>query len=127
MDKNSQEIDAIIRLHNGKYGLVEIILGAHMADDAAKNLLRFAEKIDTKHAPAPRANSFEGIQSTEEMPLLTDIARTPQIVHPTSYLVHRQTPSAPAPSFLMVLTGVGTYAYRRDDGVLVVPLSTLRP
>ena len=73
MDKNSQEIDAIIRLHNGKYGLVEIILGAHMADDAAKNLLRFAEKIDTKHAPAPRANSFEGIQSTEEMPLLTDI------------------------------------------------------
>ncbi len=54
-------------------------------------------------------------------------ARTPQIVHPTSYLVHRQTPSAPAPSFLMVLTSVGTYAYRRDDGVLVVPLSTLRP
>lgn len=30
------------------------------------------------------------------------------------------------PAFLMVLTGVGEYAYRREDGVLVVPLSTLR-
>ena len=83
LDKNGLEIDAIIRLRNGKYGLVEMKLGAHMADEAAKTLLRFAEKIDTKHAPAP--------------------------------------------SFLMVLIGVGTYAYRRDDGVLVVPLSTLRP
>lgn len=31
----------------------------------------------------------------------------------------------PAPSFLMVLTG-GEFAYRRDDGVLVVPLACLR-
>ena len=83
LDKNGLEIDAIIRLRNGKYGLVEIKLGAHMANDAAKTLIRFAGKIDTKHAPAP--------------------------------------------SFLMVLIGVGTYAYRRDEGVLVVPLSTLRP
>ncbi len=31
------------------------------------------------------------------------------------------------PSFMMVLTGVGQYAYRRpDDGVLVVPISTLK-
>ena len=31
------------------------------------------------------------------------------------------------PSFLMVLTGVGQYAYRRpSDGVLVVPIGTLR-
>ena len=29
------------------------------------------------------------------------------------------------PSFLMVLTGVGTYAYRREDGVIVVPISLL--
>lgn len=29
-------------------------------------------------------------------------------------------------SFLMVLTAVGRYAYRRDDGVLVVPLGCLR-
>ncbi|MBQ9482239.1 MAG: ATP-binding protein [Clostridia bacterium] len=31
-----------------------------------------------------------------------------------------------APSFLMVLTGSGNYAYRRRDGVLVVPVTTLK-
>lgn len=30
------------------------------------------------------------------------------------------------PSFLMVLTAAGDYAYRRDDGVLVVPIGSLR-
>lgn len=30
-----------------------------------------------------------------------------------------------APAFKMVLTGIGKYAYRRDDGVLVVPVGTL--
>ena len=31
-----------------------------------------------------------------------------------------------SPSFLMILIGVGTHAFQRKDGVLVVPLSTLR-
>lgn len=31
------------------------------------------------------------------------------------------------PSFMMVLTGIGTYPYRRDDGVFVVPIGCLRP
>ena len=31
----------------------------------------------------------------------------------------------PAPSFLMVLTGVGVFSYPREDGVFVVPISTL--
>ncbi len=31
-----------------------------------------------------------------------------------------------APSFLMVLTAVGDYAYRRDDGVYVVPIGALK-
>lgn len=31
-----------------------------------------------------------------------------------------------APSFLMVLTAVGEYAYRREDGVLAVPIGTLK-
>ena len=31
-----------------------------------------------------------------------------------------------APSFLMVLTGIGDYAYRRNDGVYVVPIGCLR-
>lgn len=30
------------------------------------------------------------------------------------------------PAFLMVLTGVAPYAYRRTDGVIVAPLSTLK-
>lgn len=36
------------------------------------------------------------------------------------------TSRMPAPSFLMVLTGVGRYAYRRPDGVSVVPIGSLR-
>ncbi len=32
-----------------------------------------------------------------------------------------------APSFMMVLTGTGQYAYQREDGVLVVPIGCLRP
>ncbi len=31
-----------------------------------------------------------------------------------------------APSFLMVLTGIGRYAYRREDDVLVVPIGSLK-
>lgn len=31
-----------------------------------------------------------------------------------------------APSFLMVLTGIGDYAYRRQDGVCVVPIGCLK-
>ena len=30
------------------------------------------------------------------------------------------------PSFMMVLTGVGTYAYRREDGIYVVPIGCLK-
>lgn len=36
------------------------------------------------------------------------------------------TAKMPAPSFLMVLTAVGRYAYRRKDGVCVVPITTLK-
>ena len=32
----------------------------------------------------------------------------------------------PSPSFLMVVTGMGNYAYRRKDGVLVVPITALK-
>ena len=32
-----------------------------------------------------------------------------------------------SPSFMMVLTGIGDYAYRRDDGVYVVPIGCLKP
>ncbi len=31
-----------------------------------------------------------------------------------------------APSFLMVLTGTGDFAYRNSDGVYIVPITTLK-
>lgn len=37
------------------------------------------------------------------------------------------TTKMPNPSFLMVLTGIGQYAYQREDGVLVVPIGCLKP
>ena len=31
-----------------------------------------------------------------------------------------------APSFLMVVTGTSPYAYQREDGVYIVPITTLK-
>ena len=31
------------------------------------------------------------------------------------------------PSFLMILTAQGNYAYRREDGVYIVPIGCLKP
>ena len=36
------------------------------------------------------------------------------------------TTKMPNPSFLMVLTGIGDYAYRRTDGVYIVPIGCLK-
>jgi predicted AAA+ superfamily ATPase len=36
------------------------------------------------------------------------------------------TDKMPAPSFLMVLTGIGAYSYQRKDGILVVPIASLK-
>jgi len=38
----------------------------------------------------------------------------------------RQLAEMKDPSFLMALTGTGAYAYRRKDGVYVVPIGCLR-
>lgn len=37
------------------------------------------------------------------------------------------TTKMPKPSFLMVLTATGNYAYRRKDGIFVVPIGCLKP
>lgn len=85
LDRNGREVDAIIRLRNGRYGLVEIKLGGDLqsVDEGAANLIKFASLVNTDRSPAP--------------------------------------------SFMMVLTGLGQFAYRREDGVCVVPLGTLKP
>lgn len=82
-DKNGLECDAVIHLHNGSYGLVEIKLGgSKLEEEGAKTLKELAGKIDTVRMKVP--------------------------------------------SFLMVLTGLGSYAYQRKDGVMVVPIGCLK-
>ena len=36
------------------------------------------------------------------------------------------TDKMPAPAFMAVIIGVGKYAFRRDDGVYVIPIGCLR-
>ncbi len=80
-DEKDFEIDAILRTKSGKWGAIEIKLGSGYIDEAAKNLLKFKDRIDIK--------------------------------------------SCGEPSFLMVLTG-SSYSYKRDDGVYVVSIGTLK-
>jgi predicted AAA+ superfamily ATPase len=47
-DSRNQEVDAIIQLNNGDWGAVEIKLGAGYIQEAADNLLKFKDKIDTE-------------------------------------------------------------------------------
>ncbi len=80
-DEKDFEVDAILRTSSGKWGAIEIKLGAGYVDEAADNLLKFKDRVD--------------IQICGE------------------------------PSFLMVLTGAD-YSYKRDDGVYVVSIGTLK-
>ena len=84
-DKSGLECDAVLRLENGSYGLVEVKTGgdALLAKGVA-SLSALASKIDTTRMPPP--------------------------------------------SFRMIVVAEGDIAYRRpEDGILVCPLSTLRP
>lgn len=82
-DKSGLECDAVLRLRNGHYGLVEIKLGGdRLIEEGAQNLIKLQSRIDTEKMSAP--------------------------------------------SFKMILTAVGDYAYRRTDGILVVPIGCLK-
>lgn len=80
-DETDFEVDAIVRTTSGKWGAIEIKLGAGYIEEAARNLLKFKERVDTKKCGEP--------------------------------------------SFLMVLTGAN-YSYKREDGVYVVSIGTLK-
>ncbi len=80
-DEKDFEIDAILRTSSGKWGAIEIKLGAGYIDEAANNLLKFKERVDTNKCGEP--------------------------------------------AFLVVLTGAN-YSYKREDGVYVVSIGTLR-
>jgi hypothetical protein len=71
----------IVQLRDGRWGAIEVKLGQKQIEEAAANLLKLKEKIDT------------------------DKMREP--------------------SFLLIVTG-GQYAFRRNDGVLVVPVGCLK-
>ncbi|MDE5934769.1 MAG: DUF4143 domain-containing protein [Muribaculaceae bacterium] len=80
-DKNELEADMIVALRDGRWAAVEVKLGNRQVEEAAANLIKLTDKIDTERMGRP--------------------------------------------SFLMVLTG-GEFAYRRKDGVWVVPVGCLR-
>lgn len=80
-DEKDFEVDAILRTSSGKWGAIEIKLGAGYIDEAANNLLKFKDRVDIKKCGEP--------------------------------------------SFLMVLTGTD-YSYKREDGVYVVSIGTLK-
>lgn len=80
-DSYGLEADAVVHLDDGRWGAIEIKLGAGYIEDAAKNLRKLAERVDT------------------------DVAGKP--------------------SFLAVVTCT-PYAFRREDGVYVVPIACLR-
>lgn len=80
-DEKDFEVDAIIRMSSGKWGAIEIKLGAGYIDEAANNLLKFKNRVDVNKCGEP--------------------------------------------SFLAVLTGA-SYSYKRDDGVYVVSIGTLK-
>ena len=82
-DKSGLECDAVMRLENGNYGLIEVKTGGDaLVAKGTKSLKDLAAKIDTTKMPKP--------------------------------------------SFMMVLTADGDFAYRNDEGVLVCPIGCLR-
>ena len=82
-DKTGLEVDAVVHLRNGSYGLIEIKLGGdRLIDEAAGSLKALRDRLDVTKMRSP--------------------------------------------SFLMVLCAVGKYAFKRSDGVLVVPIGCLK-
>ena len=47
-DEKDFEVDAILRTSSGKWGTIEIKLGAGHVDEASNNLLKFKERVDTE-------------------------------------------------------------------------------
>jgi len=80
-DNTGLEADAVIHLDDGRWGLIEVKLGNNLIDEAAENLKKLKDRIDTNRIKEP--------------------------------------------SFLMIVIGTG-YAYKRKDGVLVVPIGCLK-
>jgi predicted AAA+ superfamily ATPase len=80
-DKSGLEADAVVQLRDGRWGAIEVKMGAKEIEFAAENLKTLRKKVN--------------VDKMKE------------------------------PSFLMVLTGT-ELAYRREDGVYIVPIGCLK-
>ena len=52
-DKTGLEADAVIHLHDGRWAPVEVKLGNRFIDEAAKHLLKLADRVDQKRQGPP--------------------------------------------------------------------------
>ena len=52
-NENDFEVDVILRNANGKWGAIEIKLGAGYINEAANNLLKFKERVDIEKCGEP--------------------------------------------------------------------------
>lgn len=52
-DKDQLEIDLIVSLYDGRWAAIEVKLGEHHADEAAANLIKLKNKVDTSRIGAP--------------------------------------------------------------------------
>jgi predicted AAA+ superfamily ATPase len=81
-DSGGLEVDAIVEAGDGRWLALEVKLGHGQVDEAAANLIRFAERVDTERCGTPA---------------------------------------------LLGVIVAGGYAYRRADGVAVIPIGALGP
>jgi hypothetical protein len=54
-DSSGLEVDSIVQKYNGDWCAFEIKLGTGQIEEAAENLLRFAQLIDSDKAGAPKS------------------------------------------------------------------------
>jgi len=54
-DNTGLEIDAIVEAADGRWAALEVKLGTGMIDEAARNLLKFADRVDTQKCGEPAA------------------------------------------------------------------------
>ena len=52
-DSTGLEVDAIVTTDEGRWGAVEVKLGAGQIEDAARSLLRFRARVDTSRSGTP--------------------------------------------------------------------------
>jgi len=52
-DKDQLEVDLIVLLNDGRWAAIEVKLGEHLADEAANNLIKLKNKVDTSRIGEP--------------------------------------------------------------------------